>query len=158
MPPPVAGGFADCGGSAAAERRLARISVAVPAGDRPMRAIELLARPEGSIADLARRGIASEIPPAWSDCIEVRIRYRGYIERQQRTAEKSAALDHVLLPVSLWDDELVGVSHEAREKLRRWRPATMGQASRISGVSPSDVAVLMVYARRGRASPAVAAS
>ncbi len=142
----------------AEERRLARISVMVPAGERPMRAIEWLARPEGSIADLAQRGIASEIPPAWSDCIEVRVRYRGYIERQQRTAEKSAAMDHVLLPVSLWDDELTGVSREAREKLRRWRPATVGQASRIAGVSPSDVAVLMVHARRSRSSEAAVPS
>ena len=114
-----------------------------------MRAIELLARPEGSIADLAQRGIASEIPSAWSDCIEVRVRYRGYIERQQRTAEKSAAMDHVLLPISLW---------EAREKLRRWRPATVGQASRIAGVSPSDVSVLMVHARRSRMSEAAVAN
>ncbi len=142
----------------AEERRLARISVTVPAGDRPMRAIELLARPEGSIADLAQRGIASEIPSAWSDCIEVRVRYRGYIERQQRTAEKSAAMDHVLLPISLWDDELTGVSREAREKLRRWRPATVGQASRIAGVSPSDVSVLMVHARRSRMSEAAVAN
>ncbi len=140
----------------AEERRLARISVVVPEGERPMRAIELLARPEGTIAGLAARGVASEIPPAWSDCIEVRVRYRGYIERQQRTAEKSASMDHVLLSVSLWEDELVGVSREAREKLRRWRPATVGQASRIAGVSPSDVAVLMVHARRGRANEAPA--
>ena len=141
----------------AEERRLSRIRIAVPQGDRPMRAIELLARPEGSIAGLAEHGVASEIPAAWSDCIEVRVRYRGYIERQQRTAEKSAAMDHVLLSTSLWDEELVGVSREAREKLRRWRPATIGQASRITGVSPSDVAVLMVHARRVRASDAAAA-
>ena len=132
----------------AEERRLARTSVAMPAGDRPVRAIEMLARPEGSIAQLAQLGVASEIPPAWSDCIEIRVRYRGYIERQQRTAEKSAAMDHVLLSTSLWENELAGVSREASEKLRRWRPATVGQASRIAGVSPSDVAVLMVHARR----------
>jgi tRNA uridine 5-carboxymethylaminomethyl modification enzyme len=52
------------------------------------------------------------------------------------------------LPVALWADPLHGMSTEAREKLQRWRPATVAQASRIAGVSPADVAVLLVHARR----------
>ena len=52
------------------------------------------------------------------------------------------------LPEALWSAGLEGLSREAREKLARWRPATVGQAARIAGISPSDVAVLLVHARR----------
>ncbi len=78
------------------------------------------------------------------------MRYRGYIEREQRLAAHHARLDATPLDASLWDSALAGLSHEAAEKLRRMRPATVGQASRIAGVSPADVAVLLVLARRAR--------
>ena len=52
------------------------------------------------------------------------------------------------LPDAIWAGELRGLSHEAREKLKRMRPATVGQAARIAGVSPADVAVLMIHSRR----------
>ena len=76
------------------------------------------------------------------------MRYRGYIERQQRAAAQSARLEHLELPAALWGGELNGLSSEAREKLVRRQPATVGQAARIAGVSPADVAVLLVHARR----------
>ena len=79
---------------------------------------------------------------------EVRVRYRGYIERQKRTAERAAAMEDVSLPEALWAGGLDGLSHEAREKLLRWRPTTLAQASRIAGVSPADVTLLLVHARR----------
>ncbi len=129
-------------GGAQAERR---------DGPRSLSAIEFLARPEGSVAGLRERGVVVDLAPAEVQALEVRVRYRGYIERQQRTAERSAALEHMRLPAALWEQDLNGLSHESREKLRRWRPATVGQAGRIAGVSPSDVAVLMVHARRTNA-------
>ena len=135
----------------AEERRLSRVSVVVPAvhGEaRTIRANEWLARPEGSFASLVERGVASELREDWRETLEVRIKYRGYIERQQRTAASASALEAWRLPATLWDVELAGLSSEAREKLRRWRPETVGQASRIAGVSPSDVAVLLVLAKR----------
>jgi len=61
----------------------------------------------------------------------------------------------VALPEALWSTELHGLSREAREKLTRWRPGTLGMASRIAGVSPADVSVLMVHARRFGASSGV---
>ncbi|MGH3054843.1 MAG: FAD-dependent oxidoreductase, partial [Gaiellaceae bacterium] len=91
---------------------------------------------------------ARDLPADWQDSIEVRARYRGYIERQQRTALRAQALESVRLAASLWESHLSGVSSEAREKLKKIRPATAGQASRIAGVSPADVAVLCVLARR----------
>jgi tRNA uridine 5-carboxymethylaminomethyl modification enzyme len=133
------------------ERRLARVSVTVaatPAGERSIRAIDWLARPEGSYASLATLGVEAMLPRALWASLEVRARYRGYIERQRRTAAAAAALDEVALPEAFWSGELNGISREALEKLRRWRPGTLGMASRIAGVSPSDVAVLMVHARR----------
>ena len=91
---------------------------------------------------------AKDLPAEWAESVRIRARYRGYIERQRRTAERAATLDRVRLPEQLWERELSGLSHEAREKLTRWRPATAGQASRIAGVSPADVAVLLIHARR----------
>jgi tRNA uridine 5-carboxymethylaminomethyl modification enzyme len=113
-----------------------------------VRAVDWLARPEGRYEELPRLGVEATLPRALWAPLEVRVRYRGYIERQQRTAAAAASLEAMALPGTLWEEELSGVSTEAREKLRRWRPATVGMASRIAGVSPSDVAVLLVHARR----------
>jgi len=132
---------------AAEERRLARVMVSTVAPSRS--ALDLLARPEGSIRALREAGVACDLPEAWAGCLEVRARYRGYIDRQQKTAEQMVALERMTIPASLWARELRGLSREAREKLARWKPLSVGQASRIAGVSPADVAVLLVHARRG---------
>jgi tRNA uridine 5-carboxymethylaminomethyl modification enzyme len=160
---------------AAEERRLARITLraggdpetaAPPAGGgseavasgagpgagggtgKAVRALAFLARPDSSYRALAGRGVATTLPSAWGECLEVRVRYRGYVARQQRAAERAIALEHLELPEALWSDGLNGLSREAREKLLRWRPATVGQAARIAGVSPADVTILLVHARR----------
>jgi tRNA uridine 5-carboxymethylaminomethyl modification enzyme len=146
------------------QRRLARVSVTVPAeapsregepsepregaASETLRADEWLARPGTSYAGLAALGIEPQLPEVWGACLEVRMRYRGYIEREQRVAERTASLDRRALPASLWESGLRGVSVEAREKLLRWRPETLGQASRIAGVTPADIAVLLVHLAR----------
>ena len=133
------------------ERRLSSVSVTVsgPSGEpRAMRALDWLARPEGSYARLDALGVEASLPHALWPALEVRVRYRGYIERQERTAAAAATLDAVTLDASFWTQELNGVSREAIEKLRCWQPRTLGMASRIAGVTPSDVAVLLVHARR----------
>ncbi|HEY3216916.1 MAG TPA: tRNA uridine-5-carboxymethylaminomethyl(34) synthesis enzyme MnmG [Candidatus Eisenbacteria bacterium] len=150
------------------ERRLSRVVVALGAAAPPLRregeperaptvaAIDFLARPEGSYAALgALLDRPGPLPGPWAECLEVRLRYRGYIERQRRVAERQAGLENLVLPDALWATPLTGVSREAREKLQRVRPATAGQASRIAGVSPADVAVLLVQVRRlgGRPNP-----
>ena len=137
----------------AEERRLARVlvSLASEQGEaRRVRAIDWLARPEGRYEGLLEMGVEPMLERSLRAALEVRARYRGYILRQQRTAAAAAELDSVVLPDSLWSRELTGLSREAVEKLRRWRPATAGSASRLAGVSPSDVAVLLVHARRER--------
>lgn len=137
----------------AEERRLARVSVTVPSqptGTRSVRAVEWLARPEGRYEDLPGLGVEPVLPRELWAPLEVRVRYRGYIERQAQHAAAARTLEQVRLPDDFWDRDWTGLSNEAREKLQRWRPATVGMASRITGVSPSDVAVLLVHARRLR--------
>jgi tRNA uridine 5-carboxymethylaminomethyl modification enzyme len=111
-------------------------------------AIERAERRRPAAAAAGATSDAAELPLEWRDALDVRARYRGYIERQQRSAERAQALEAVRLAPSLWESALPGLSSEAREKLRRWRPATAAQAGRIAGVSPADVAVLCVLARR----------
>ncbi len=116
----------------------------------PVSALESLARPGATYQGLRSLGVATDLPATWGECLEVRVRYRGYIERQRRVAAQSARLEHLELPTALWAGELNGLSREAREKLAHRQPATVGQAARIAGVSPADVAVLLVHARRLR--------
>ncbi len=111
-------------------------------------ALDLLARPGSSYGALAALGVRPLLPRAWGEALEVRVRYRGYIERQRRAALQAQALEGQSLPVALWAEGLNGLSCEAREKLRRRQPETVGQAARIAGVSPSDIAILLVHARR----------
>lgn len=138
----------------AEERRLARVTVTVPAspaGTRTLPAIEWLARPGGRYEELPALGVEVLLPPALRQPLEVRVRYAGYIARQERLAKASAGMEAIELSDAFWDRELPGLSHEALEKLRRRRPSTVGMASRLAGVSPSDVAVLLVHAKRAGA-------
>ena len=134
----------------APERTIAPAAAAAPrpAPRGPVSALESLSRPGASYRALRSLGVTTALPGTWGECLEVRVRYRGYIERQRRVAARSASLEHLDLPAALWTGELNGLSREAREKLARRQPATVGQATRIAGVSPADVAVLLVHARR----------
>ncbi|MFT3830386.1 MAG: tRNA uridine-5-carboxymethylaminomethyl(34) synthesis enzyme MnmG [Opitutaceae bacterium] len=79
-----------------------------------------------------------------------RIRYRGYLERERRTIERLSNLEHVKIPMALDFAALRGLRKECALKLSQFRPATLGQASRISGVSPADISVLLVFIESGR--------
>jgi tRNA uridine 5-carboxymethylaminomethyl modification enzyme len=139
----------------AEERRLEGVRVSNRGGTTTS-ALDRLSQPGETYADLGAAGLELRLQGRWAECLEVRARYRGYIERQQRNAEQAAVLERVGLPEKLWDESLLGLSREAQEKLRRWRPTSVGQASRIAGVSPADVAVLLVHVRRREASLATA--
>ena len=95
----------------------------------------------GELADLSRETVESA---------SIEVRYEGYIKRQLREVERAARHEHLLLAESLWDEPLLELSKEGREKLRKIRPATVAQAGRVSGVSPADAAVLVIYAERER--------
>ncbi len=82
---------------------------------------------------------------AWALEIETAVKYAGYIERQKTQVAQTEKLDNVRLPSDFSYVELTHLSREAREKLDRVRPQTLGQASRIGGVSPADISVLLVW-------------
>ena len=111
-----------------------------------IRASELLRRPEISYALLAP--IDPERPalsPAVAEEVEITVKYQGYIERQMRQAEQFLKLENRLIPENIDYANLHGLRLEARQKLDRVRPRSVGQASRISGVSPADITVLLIY-------------
>ena len=81
-------------------------------------------------------------------CAEVAIKYAGYIEKEKNNADKLNRLESVRIPENFDYDKIVSLSFEGREKLKKIRPITLSQASRISGVSPADISVLVIYMGR----------
>ena len=118
--------------------------------------VDLVLRPQLSILRLAEWVPALErqlarIPSRREElieCAEILIKYSGYIERERQQAEKLERLEHVFIPEKLDYSSIQALSTEARQKLERIRPTTIGQASRIPGISPHDVSVLLVLSGR----------
>ena len=79
------------------------------------------------------------------DSVEIGIKYKGYIEREKSIAEKISRLEDLKIPQDFNFDKVSGLTIECRQKLARYKPATIAQASRISGISPADISVLLVY-------------
>ena len=118
--------------------------------------VDLVLRPQLSLTQLAQfvpalaRAI-ERIPRRREEiveCAEILIKYRGYIERERQQAEKLERLEYVFIPEAINYSSIQALSTEARQKLERIRPATIGAASRIPGISPHDVSVLLVLAGR----------
>ncbi len=107
---------------------------------------ELMRRPQISYADLASFDPdRPELPKSVSQQVEIRLKYDGYIRRQLRQVEEFTRMEAKKLPADLDYRAISGLRLEAREKLEKIRPENFGQASRISGVSPADISVLMIY-------------
>ena len=77
--------------------------------------------------------------------VETEIKYEGYITRQQAQINEMLRLENKLIPEDICYDKITGLRLEAAEKLNKIRPTNIGQASRISGVSPADITVLLIY-------------
>ncbi len=116
----------------------------------------LITRPHIGISDLLEVSVegkresvvfGSSHPDVISQA-EIQMKYEGYIEREEELAKKMNRMDDLAIPDSLNYNEMVSVSFEAREKLSKIKPVTVGQASRISGVSPSDIAVILIHLGR----------
>jgi len=107
-------------------------------------AVKLLRRPELRIADITR-SLDFEIPSDISPVVEMEIKYEGYIKKDQERIRRLESLETTSIPVDIDYGDIQGLKNEAREKLRKIRPATAAQALRISGVDPSDISILLVY-------------
>jgi tRNA uridine 5-carboxymethylaminomethyl modification enzyme len=107
---------------------------------------QMLRRPEISYKDLPNRddGLSAEVIQQ----VEIAIKYAGYIDRQQSEIEKFKSMEGKQIPESFDYSTVPSLRSEARQKLTKLRPATLGQASRISGVSPADISILTVWLKR----------
>lgn len=121
----------------------------------PKQAAQLLQRPRVALRDIEEclQGGALRLNDREKESLEIRIKYEGYIRRQRRVADRLLGMERMRIPQDFSYD-ISGLSTEAREKLRRFRPVTLGQASRISGVRSSDLSIIMVFLERSRRSAA----
>ncbi len=108
---------------------------------------QILRRTEVSYADLP--SINPNLQPESITQVEIAIKYAGYISRQENEVERFKSLEEKRIPQNFNYDEVPSLRREARQKLKQIQPATLGQAARISGVSPSDISIVMVWLKRG---------
>ena len=109
---------------------------------------QLLKRNDFSHEDLPQpdKGIAPEV----AQQVEISVKYAGYIERQESDVEQFQKMESRAIPEWLDYDQIPGLKNESRQKLKEIKPATIGLASRISGINPTDVSLLMVWIKRGK--------
>ena len=100
----------------------------------------------GGYAAVEELGVA-QLQGLEAEALEIRVRYAGYLEREEKMVARVRTLEDRELPPALWESPLRGLSREAVEKLRAVRPRTVGQAGRVPGVSPADVTVLLILLR-----------
>ena len=128
----------------------------MPLLKEPQTVYQLLQRPELTMSTLMALypGLVDVlcatnlIPPAYVEQVEILAKYEVYIQKEQELVEKFQKLENMLIPPDVDFEKMVALSTEAREKLKKLQPNTIGQASKISGVSPSDIAILMVFLGR----------
>jgi tRNA uridine 5-carboxymethylaminomethyl modification enzyme len=121
-----------------------------------VKAITIASRPQveiGTLLKFVKGGLDLNVVKSVrfkeiSESAEIRIKYEGYILREKMVADKIKRLENLKIPEDIDYSELVSISTEGRQKLARIKPANIGQAGRISGVSPSDVNILLMYIGR----------
>jgi len=115
-------------------------------------ALQALRRPAVTYEALCRVAPpAAPLPPGAAEQVEIEAKYAGYIAKQEREVARMARLEERRIPSDLDYGAITGLRTEAREKLGKIRPATVGQAARIQGVNPADVSILLVHLQRRRA-------
>jgi tRNA uridine 5-carboxymethylaminomethyl modification enzyme len=115
----------------------------------PVPLLKLLKRPELDLNTLyTLAGETPTVPPAVIEQIEIKYKYEGYINRQLEAVKQFVNLEKKQLPPDFAYDAVPGLSNEVRQKLNEIRPHSLGQAARISGVTPAAIAILMVYLKR----------
>ncbi|MDI6784463.1 MAG: hypothetical protein QME64_10265, partial [bacterium] len=118
--------------------------------------VQLLKRPEIQYPELANvNPDSANVSPAVAEQVTIITKYQGYIDRQEEQIARFQQLEKKRIPPDLDYSTLSGISSEAKEKLAKIRPISVGQASRIAGVSPSDITVLLIHlqARKSTINP-----
>jgi len=122
------------------------VSRGTPALKKAVTLEDLLKRPQVSLKDILDFGF---LPPDFAlHNVEIEVKYVGFIHRQLREVEKFRHLEKIKLPVDMDYMSISGLSREIREKLNKFRPINLGQASRISGITPAAISLLMVYLKK----------
>lgn len=124
--------------------------------NQKVKASQLLSRPQVELSDFLQASLGidtklqeyGELAMEVGEQAEIQIKYEGYLIKEKELADKMSRLDHVPLPIHFDYSKLTSLSMEARLKLEKIRPETLGQASRISGVNPSDISILLVHLGR----------
>ncbi|MBA2874336.1 tRNA uridine-5-carboxymethylaminomethyl(34) synthesis enzyme MnmG [Thermaerobacillus caldiproteolyticus] len=116
-----------------------------------IRAADLLKRPEMTYEHIRMLAPADEeIPAEVVEQVEIQIKYEGYIEKSLQQVERLKKMENKKIPEDIDYDAIHGLATEARQKLKQVRPLSVAQASRISGVNPADISILLVYLEQGR--------
>ena len=117
---------------------------------QPQKLYALLKRPQVKFDAITKLlGISFDLTAAEAEEVELTVKYDEYIRRQNRQSEQLQSLEHVLLPENLDYRAIHGLSSEAIEKLSRIRPTQLAQASRVSGVSPADISLILTFLKAG---------
>jgi len=117
---------------------------------REIRALELLRRPEINIQDLLAVTDSGDLCSANEvlEQVEIQVKYAGYIDRQRAEIERHRHNENLILPENIDYDQILGLSHEVRQKLQFHRPMTVGMASRVSGITPAAISLILVYLKK----------
>ncbi|WP_342047008.1 tRNA uridine-5-carboxymethylaminomethyl(34) synthesis enzyme MnmG [Bacillus sp. OTU530] len=116
-----------------------------------IRASDLLRRTEMTYEHIRTISPSEDfIPAEVAEQVEIQIKYEGYIEKSIQQVERMKKMENKKIPVDIDYDAITGLASEARQKLKQVRPLSVGQASRISGVNPADVSILLVYLEQGK--------
>ncbi|WP_339263998.1 tRNA uridine-5-carboxymethylaminomethyl(34) synthesis enzyme MnmG [Geobacillus sp. FSL K6-3411] len=116
-----------------------------------IRAADLLRRPEMTYEHIQKLAPADEdIAPEVAEQVEIQIKYEGYIQKSLQEVERLKKMENKKIPEDIDYDAIQGLATEARQKLKQVRPLSIAQASRISGVNPADISILLVYLEQGR--------
>ncbi len=117
----------------------------------PVSVLALLRRPEVSYDNLEPLfGLEDALSEEVKEQVDIQVKYEGYIDKQMQQIDKMRRMEKKRLPEDLDYHEIKGLAMEARQKLSQVRPLSVGQASRVSGVNPSDISILLVYLEHGR--------
>ncbi|GIX24606.1 MULTISPECIES: tRNA uridine-5-carboxymethylaminomethyl(34) synthesis enzyme MnmG [Caldimonas] len=114
-------------------------------------AVAALAKPEAGVSrETLRAELGATLADAVIEQVEISIKYAGYIDKQNEEVQRALAYEHLKLPADLDYSQVTALSHEVRQKLNKYRPETLGQASRISGVTPAAISLLLIHLKKGR--------